>query len=73
MEFEAPRQDSESGRSLFLHAKGYYEHVRYFQNDPEKEQLLTFRKSGRLSEFSFELFREKADQYNAGLSSRNKR
>jgi hypothetical protein len=45
-------------KSVFLHAKGYYEHVRDFRYPPEKELLLTFGVPGRLSQFSFLNYKE---------------
>jgi hypothetical protein len=45
-------------KSVFLNAKGYYEHVRDYQYPPDKELLLTFRIPGRLSQFSFLNYKE---------------
>jgi hypothetical protein len=41
-------------KSVFLHTKGYYEHVRNYPNPPDKKQLETFLIPGRFSKFSFE-------------------
>ena len=40
-------------KSVILHAKGYYEHVRDYPDPPDKKQLVTFGIPGRLSQFSF--------------------
>jgi hypothetical protein len=45
-------------KSVFLHTKGYYEHVRDYPNPPDKKQLQTFRIPGRFSKFSFENYTE---------------
>jgi hypothetical protein len=44
--------------SMFLCARGYYNHVRDFRNRPEKYELRTFAKTGRFSCFSWELHKE---------------
>jgi hypothetical protein len=41
-------------KSVFLHTKGYYEHVRNYQNPPDKKQLQTFLIPGRFSKFSYD-------------------
>ena len=41
-------------KSVFIHTKGYYEHVRDYQNPPDKKQLLTFLIPGRFSKFSYD-------------------
>jgi hypothetical protein len=41
-------------KSVFLHTKGYYEHVRNYPNPPDKKQLETFLIPGRFSKFSYD-------------------
>ena len=41
-------------KSVFLHTKGYYTHVRNYPNPPDKEQLNSFLIPGRFSRFSFD-------------------
>jgi hypothetical protein len=45
-------------KSVFLHTKGYYEHVRNYPNPPDKKQLETFLIPGRFSKFSFDNYTE---------------
>jgi hypothetical protein len=54
---EIPAKDGQE-RSIFLHTKGYYNHVRYYNNPPDLEKLETFRQPGRMSGFSFEKWEE---------------
>ena len=41
-------------KSVFLHTKGYYTHVRNYPNPPDKQELQTFLVPGRFSRFSFD-------------------
>jgi hypothetical protein len=41
-------------KSIFLHTKGYYTHVRNYPNPPDKMKLETFFIPGRFSKFSYE-------------------
>jgi hypothetical protein len=41
-------------KSIFLHTRGYYEHVRNYTNPPDIKQLRTFLVPGRFSKFSFD-------------------
>lgn len=45
-------------KSVFLHTKGYYTHVRNYPNPPDKIQLQTFLVPGRFSKFSFDNYTE---------------
>jgi hypothetical protein len=45
-------------KSVFLHTKGYYTHVRNYPNPPDKKQLQTFLVPGRFSKFSFNNYTE---------------
>jgi len=56
LDFKCPPGQHEMKRSIVLHTKGYYEHLRYYPNPPEWEKLEAFRRPGRLSEFSLEHF-----------------
>ena len=54
---DSPDRDNMT-KSVFLHTKGYYEHVRNYPGPPDKKQLLTFLIPGRFSKFSFEKYVE---------------
>jgi hypothetical protein len=41
-------------KSVFLHTKGYYEHMRDYKNPPDKKQLQSFLIPGRFSRFSYD-------------------
>jgi len=41
-------------KSIFLHTRGYYEHVRNYTNPPDIKQLRTFLIPGRFSKFSYD-------------------
>jgi hypothetical protein len=41
-------------KSVFLHTRGYYEHLRNYLNPPDKKQLQTFLIPGRFSRFSYD-------------------
>jgi hypothetical protein len=43
-------------KSVFLHTKGYYTHVRNYPDPPDKKQLKTFLVAGRFSRFSYEKY-----------------
>ncbi len=45
-------------KTVFLHARGYYEHVRDYQGPPDKAQLVTFGNPGKLSRFSYVNYQE---------------
>jgi hypothetical protein len=71
--FDAPVTGSGITSSIFLHVKGYYEHIRYFNHAPEREELETFRMPGRLSKYSYELFLQESEKYKLWLSSKANR
>jgi hypothetical protein len=48
---------------VFLHVRGYYEHIRNYQNPPERELLTDFLKPGTLSRFSFQKFTDAKARY----------
>lgn len=45
-------------KSIFLHTKGYYTHVRNYPNPPDKKQLHAFLIPGRFSKFSYDIYSE---------------
>ncbi len=45
---------NEIKKSVFLHSKGYYEHVRHYPGLPDYKQLLSFLVPGKFSRFSYE-------------------
>jgi hypothetical protein len=54
---DSPDRDNMT-KSVFLHTKGYYEHVRNYPGPPDKKQLQTFLVPGRFSKFSFDRYVE---------------
>ena len=53
--FEMPVKKNET-RSVILHSRGYYKIIREQSGEPDKKTLRTFRKPGRVPEFSREMF-----------------
>ena len=45
-------------KSVFLHTKGYYTHVRNYPNPPDRKKLQTFYSAGRFSRFSCDNYAE---------------
>jgi hypothetical protein len=45
-------------KSVFLHTKGYYTHVRNYPNPPDKRKLQSFLIPGRFSRFSYDTYAE---------------
>jgi hypothetical protein len=45
-------------KSVFLHTKGYYTHIRNYPNPPDKKKLETFLIPGRFSKFSYDNYSE---------------
>lgn len=45
-------------RSYFLHAKGYYEHIRNFNNRPDIEFLQQFKNPGAFPSFGLEVYKK---------------
>jgi hypothetical protein len=58
LEFNGPPEQKDKERTVILHTRGYYEHVRHYPGPPDRESLEAFRIPGRLSEFSLERFLE---------------
>lgn len=52
-----PAPDSRTRRTVFLHTRGYYEHIRDFKGMPNLPELYSFKKPGRFIEFSKEKYR----------------
>jgi len=69
LDFNASSDKPGLKKSVVIHTKGYYEHIRYYRNLPDREKLLTFRRPGRLSQFSFERFLEGKKKYSMKYSS----
>jgi hypothetical protein len=63
--FPAPGDPQVGNTTIFLHSKGYYVHVRHFQNRPDIAELKTFRIPGRLSRFSFDRFSADREKFSA--------
>jgi hypothetical protein len=49
-------------RTVFLHTKGYYEHIREFKGMPDLLALYRFRRPGHFVEFSKETYQQYAQQ-----------
>jgi len=58
-------------KSVFIHTKGYYEHIRNYPGPPQKEKLLTFMVPGRFSKFSFDNYTEFVDKNYVFASDQN--
>lgn len=54
----APVHDAGLTQSYFLHARGYYEHVREYPGKPDLTFLEQFKKPAALSKYSRQLFKE---------------
>ena len=54
VEFKDSREKPGMIKSVILHTKGYYEHVRNYQNPPDWAQLQTFLIPGRFSKYSYD-------------------
>ena len=61
LNFPAPEFDPGKKYSVFLHAKGYYEHIRQFEGRPNYGKLLTFYIPGRFPDYSRELYEAQYD------------
>ena len=73
LDFTSPDITQDGNRSIFLHSKGYYVHVRNYQNPPDISALETFRIPGRLSQFSFDRFSETKSRFSAKYPSSPKK
>jgi len=58
MSFDAPSQDANTQRTVFLHGKGHYRILRDPSGEPNFGYLKQFRAPGRLSQFSREKYLE---------------
>jgi hypothetical protein len=54
VEFKDSREKPGMIKSVILHTKGYYEHVRNYPNPPDWAQLQTFLIPGRFSKYSYD-------------------
>jgi len=54
--YHLPQMTTGKQYDLFLHSRGYYEHVRSYTGLPDKKLLLTFKKEGAFTEFSKNLY-----------------
>jgi hypothetical protein len=57
LRFKAIAPPKGQTQTLFLHTKGYYEHVRDFQGEPKMDELEHFRKPHYFDQFSKEEYR----------------
>ncbi|MCU0370194.1 MAG: hypothetical protein MUC31_02165 [Bacteroidales bacterium] len=71
MDFKCPPERQDAERSLILHTKGYYTHVRNYSGPPDMEQIQAFRRPGKLSEFSLERYLEEKASYTMKSSREN--
>jgi hypothetical protein len=58
LRFPCPPQAQDMSRTIYLHAKGYYEVIRDFSGEPNIAMLLGFREPGAFPRYSSELFSE---------------
>jgi hypothetical protein len=59
LHFEAPKPGDKKV-SVFLHTRGYYEHIREYEGVPDILELMSFRKPGKFTSFSKEKYLELA-------------
>lgn len=59
LNFKAP-EPGEKKVSVFLHTRGYYEHIREYEGVPDMLELMAFRKPGKFTSFSKEKYLELA-------------
>ena len=59
-----------SKQTAFLRTKGYYEHIRNYENLPNLTQLYAFRKPGKFTQFSKEKYREALREINLVTANR---
>lgn len=57
LNFKAPAP-GEQKVSVFLHTRGYYEHIREYEGLPDMVELLSFKKPGKFTSFSKEKYLE---------------
>ncbi len=67
--YQLPNLKNEHRYDLFLHTRGYYEHVRDYKGLPNRNYLMTFKQEGAFIDFSKMLYDKVID--NSGLSSLN--
>ncbi len=56
--YDVPLFNPSLTQTVYMHSKGYYEHIRDYQGRADVETLETFRKPGKLSAFSRERYHE---------------
>jgi hypothetical protein len=56
IDYEVSATGNPSSSHYFLAVKGYYEHIRDFQNGPEWQELSLFKKPGHFTRFSRQTF-----------------
>jgi hypothetical protein len=67
LRFKAIAPPKGQTQTLFLHTKGYYEHVRDFQGEPKMDELEYFRKPHYFDQFSKEEYRKLPTTYRIEL------
>jgi hypothetical protein len=65
--FHLPQLKKEKMYDVFLHTRGYYEHVRDYEGLPNKNYLMTFKQEGAFIDFAKMLYDKVID--NSGLSA----
>jgi hypothetical protein len=61
--FPAPALRADRDYSVFLHTKGYYEHIRQYDSAPQLAKLITFYIPGRFAAYSRELYQERHELF----------
>lgn len=67
--YQLPKLKKEKAYDVFLHARGYYEHIREYEGLPNRNYLMSFKREGAFIDFSKLLYDKVVD--NAGLTSLN--
>jgi hypothetical protein len=69
LHFQTVDVPSGKSQSVFLHCKGYYEHVRHFKGKPDIAELEKFKEPGYFSEFSRMEYLKKVSEAEALVSN----
>jgi hypothetical protein len=63
LQYKAPVDENNKVHTVYLHSKGYFQQLKNFDNEPDVQLLKSFRKPGRLTEFSKEKYTTAGQQY----------
>jgi hypothetical protein len=65
IEYAMPATAAGKRADCYLHARGYYEHVRNYTGLPNRDVLMTFKQKGTFSEFTHSLYQKVSE--NTGM------